>query len=192
MGGWFRRALPKHWASGQSERDQTSPPTNSLETLLYTPAAGGHGPTPMHIYMCTSRAFSNLGAHTNLAGLIWAQPFWHWFVFLILPPYPSFFISHSASLVRLPVDTSQSNSPGLGSGAGLGGGLWGGIFGEMERRARRKGGEEGGAGTITWQLTMECPALLPCVPACTQISSCQNQYASFPIFTHHVDRRLSP
>lgn len=57
-------------------------------------------------------------------------------------PTPHFFIFHAASLVRLPADTSHSDSPDLRGG---GGELGGCIFGEMERREGRGavGGGEG-------------------------------------------------
>lgn len=58
---------------------------------------------------------------------------WHWFVFLIPPSSPHFFISHAASLVRLPIDTSQS----LSWGGGLRQGGSGGIFGETAARKGR-------------------------------------------------------
>lgn len=190
------------WVDGLREDCQSIEPQDRARGTKQAPLLNPWRPyyTPLQrtdphpcIYTCAHPAHSQTLAHTQTwQDSCGPRPFDIDLFFLSSPLIPHFFISRAASLVRLPVDTSQSDSPGLGSGAGLGGGLWGGVFGEMERRAGRKGGEEGAGRTITWQLTMECPALLPCVPACTQISSCQNQYASFPIFTHHVDRRLSP
>ena len=133
-----------------------SSPAHSPGTLLYTPGVRGEeraardAHTCIYTYtQCTHPFIHNhsfTDTHTKSSRSQMGPGRWHWFVFLIPPSSPYFFISHATSLVRLPTDTSQSYSPGLGSGGGRGwkegGENSGGIFGEMEKSKRGGGGKE--------------------------------------------------
>ena len=178
--GWVvRGGLPKRWAPGQRERGTKQPPC-WLPGDPIIQREGGQGHTHMHINMRTHththNTYSLTHTHTNPAGLKWAQHFDIDLFFLSLPHPPNFssltphpLLDSPSAHHRASAEEEEEEEEEGREGKG------GGIFGKMERK---RGGRKGGGGTITWQLTMECLALIPSVLACTQISSCQNQYES--------------
>lgn len=172
MDGWrVRGGLPKHWAPGQRAGDQTAPmPTP--QRPYYTP--GARAGTRTH---CGHPLIHKLiHRHTQKSTGTQLDPaLWHWFVFLIPPPRFSSLAPHP--LLDSPLAHHRAILQASAEEEGGGGGeWWGHIWKDGDRG--RKGGSKRGGGTITWQRTMECLALIPSMLACTQISSCQNQYES--------------
>ena len=140
-----RGGLPKRWAPAQRERGTKQPPC-WLPGDPIIQWEGGQGHTHMHINMRThsyTNTYSLTHTQTHKSSRAQMGPtLWHWFVFLIPPSSPQFFISHAASLVRLPIGTSQSLSWGRGGG-GRGGEARGGEGAYLERwKGEREGREE--------------------------------------------------